>query len=76
MKKRYRITTLPDGFSREALAAFAELGDCELFEINGRLVLIKDRNTPDDREDDVYVEFASFAQLEEWLLGGLDKAHC
>ena len=67
----YKITQLPEGFSKLAIAARNALDDRELFEIDGTLVFT------DDIER--YLEgapcgsfcadeFPSFAALEKWLL--------
>ena len=67
----YKITQLPNGFSKLAIAVRNALDDRDLFEIEGRLVFT------DDIER--YLEgapcgsfcadeFLSFAALEKWLL--------
>lgn len=42
MTRAYKITRLPDGYCKVAVAAWKALGDRELFEIEGRLVFTDD----------------------------------
>jgi len=71
MTRAYKITHLPEGYSKLAIAAWKALNDRELYEIEGALVFT------DDLED--YMEsnsethscadvFDSHAAFEKWLL--------
>ena len=42
MTRAYKITRLPDGYCKVAVAAWKALNDRELFEIEGKLVLTDD----------------------------------
>ena len=42
MTRAYKITRLPDGYCKVAVAAWKALSDRELFEIEGRLVFTDD----------------------------------
>ena len=42
MTRAYKITRLPDGYCKVAVAAWKALGDRELFEIEGKLVFTDD----------------------------------
>ena len=42
MTRAYKITRLPDGYCKVAVAAWKALSDRELFEIEGKLVLTDD----------------------------------
>ena len=42
MTRAYKITRLPDGYCKVAVAAWKALSDRELFEIEGKLVFTDD----------------------------------
>ena len=42
MTRAYKITRLPEGYCKVAVAAWKALGDRELFEIEGKLVFTDD----------------------------------
>ena len=71
----YKITKLPEGFSKLAIAAWKVLDDRELFEIDGTLVFTDDiechlNSAP--RGSFCVDEFPSFAAFEKWLLAAAD----
>lgn len=71
----YKITKLPEGFSKLAIAAWKVLDDRELFEIDGTLVFTDDiasylNGAP--RGSFCADEFSSFAAFESWLLTAAD----
>ena len=74
MTRAYKITRLPEGYSKLAIAAWKSLNDRELFEIEGKLVFTDsledylEGNTPCTYCVD---EFDSHAEFEKWLLDGV-----
>ena len=78
----YKITKLPEGFSKLAIAAWKVLDDRELFEIDGTLVFTDDiesylNGAP--RDSFCANECHSFAAFEKWLLAAADgwrKSNC
>ena len=71
----YKITQIPEGFSKLAIAAWKVLDDRELFEIDGTLVFTDDiesylNGAP--RGSFCADEFHSFAAFEKWLLAAAD----
>ena len=70
MTRAYKITRLPDGYCKVAVAAWKALGDRELFEIEGRLVFTDDLESYmecGDRTAFCADEFDSHAAFEKWL---------
>ena len=74
MTRAYKITRLPEGYSKLAIAAWKALNDRELFEIEGKLVFTDaiEEYLLDESEVhyDVH-EFDSHAAFEKWLLEGI-----
>ena len=71
MTRAYKITRLPDGYCKVAVAAWKALSDRELFEIEGKLVFTDDLEAY--LEDSVGTAcccdvFDSHAAFERWLL--------
>ena len=69
MTRAYKITRLPDGYCKVAVAAWKALGDRELFEIEGRLVFTDDLESYmecGDRTAFCADEFDSHAAFEKW----------
>ena len=74
MTRAYKITRLPDGYCKVAVAAWKALGDRELFEIEGRLVFTDDLESymeGGDRTAFCAGEFDSHAAFEKWLLNAV-----
>ena len=74
MTRAYKITRLPDGYCKVAVAAWKALGDRELFEIEGRLVFTDDLESymeGGDRTAFCADEFDSHAAFEKWLLNAV-----
>lgn len=71
MTRAYKITRLPEGYSKLAIAAWKSLNDRELFEIEGKLVFTDsledylEGNAPHSYCAD---EFDSYGEFEKWLL--------
>ena len=71
MTRAYKITRLPEGYCKLAVAAWKALSDRELFEIEGKLVFTDDLEAYLEEETDVHFcadEFDSNAAFEHWLL--------
>ena len=71
MTRAYKITRLPEGYCKLAVAAWKALSDRELFEIEGKLVFTDDLEAYLEEETDVQFcadEFDSHAAFEKWLL--------
>ena len=71
MTRAYKITRLPDGYCKVAVAAWKAFGDRELFEIEGKLVFTDDLEAYLEEETDVHFcadEFDSHAAFERWFL--------
>ena len=71
MTRAYKITRLPEGYCKLAVAAWKALSDRELFEIEGKLVFTDDLEAYLEEETDVHFcadEFDSHAEFERWLL--------
>ena len=71
MTRAYKITHLPEGYCKMAVAAWKALSDRELFEIEGKLVFTDDLEAYLEEETDVHFcadEFDSHASFERWLL--------
>ena len=71
----YKITKLPEGFSKLAIAAWKVLDDRELFEIDGTLVFTDDLESylnGAPRDSFCANEFHSFAAFDTWLLAAAD----
>ena len=74
MTRAYKITRLPDGYCKVAVAAWKALSDRELFEIEGRLVFTDDLTAyleGGDRTAFCADEFDSHAVFEKWLLNAV-----
>ena len=71
MTRAYKITRLPEGYCKLAVAAWKALSDRELFEIEGKLVFTDDLEAYLEEETNVHFcvdEFDSHAAFEKWLL--------
>ena len=71
MTRAYKITHLPEGYSKLAIAAWKALNDRELFEIEGKLVFtesLEDYLEGNDKVTYCVDEFDSHAEFEKWLL--------
>lgn len=74
MTRAYKITHLPEGYSKLAIAAWNSLSDLELFEIDGKLVFtdgIEEYLLGEGAPGYCVHEFSSHAEFEKWLLGGV-----
>ena len=71
MTRAYKITRLPNDYCTLAVAAWKALSDCELFEIEGKLVFTDDLDAFLEKENPkrfCAYEFDSHAEFERWLL--------
>ena len=71
MTHAYKITHLPEGYSKVAIAAWKALDDRELYEIEGKLVFtdcVEDFMLGNDPTTFCADEFDSHADFERWLL--------
>ena len=71
MTRAYKITHLPEGYSKVAIAAWKALDDRELYEIEGKLVFtdcVEDFMLGNDPTTFCADEFDSHADFERWLL--------
>ena len=71
MTRAYRITRLPEGYCKVAIAVWKALDDHKLFEIDGKLVFTDDLEAyleGGDRTAFCADEFESNAAFEKWLL--------
>lgn len=71
MTRAYKITHLPEGYSKLAIAAWKTLNEYELFEIEGKLVFtdsIEDHLLGNSETICCSHEFNSHAEFEKWLL--------
>lgn len=74
MTRAYKITHLPEGYSKLAIAAWKSLNDRELFEIEGKLVFtdsLEDYLLDNDPTSYCVDEFDSHAEFEKWLLNAV-----
>ena len=74
MTRAYKITRLPEGYSKLAIAAWKSLNDRELFEIEGKLVFtdsLEDYLEGNDKVTYCVDEFGSHAEFEKWLLNAV-----
>ena len=74
MTRAYKITRLPEGYSKLAIAAWKALNDRELFEIEGKLVFtesLEDYLESNDKVTYCVDEFDSQAEFEKWLLNAV-----
>lgn len=74
MTRAYKITYLPEGYSKLAVAAWKSLNDRELFEIEGKLVFtdsLEDYLLGNDPVSYCVDEFDSHAEFEKWLLNAV-----
>ena len=74
MTRAYKITRLPEGYSKLAIAAWKSLNDRELFEIEGKLVFtdsLEDYLLGNDMTCFCVDEFDSHAAFEKWLLNAI-----
>ena len=74
MTRAYKITRLPEGYSKLAIAAWKALNDRELFEIEGKLVFtesLEDYLEGNDKVTYCVDEFDSHAEFEKWLLNAV-----
>jgi len=74
MTRAYKITHLPEGYSKLAIAAWKTLNDRELFEIEGKLVFtdgIDEYLQGEGAPNFCVHEFNSHAEFEKWLLDGI-----
>ena len=74
MTRAYKITRLPEGYSKLAIAAWKSLNDRELFEIEGKLVFtdsLEDYLLDNDTNCYCVDEFDSHADFEKWLLNAV-----
>ena len=74
MTRAYKITRLPDGYCKVAVAAWKALSGRELFEIEGKLVFTDDLESymeGGDRTAFCADEFDSHAAFEKWLLNAV-----
>ena len=74
MTRAYKITHLPEGYCKLAVAAWKALSDCELFEIEGKLVFTDDFDAFIEKENPerfCAYEFDSHAAFERWLLNAV-----
>ncbi|MBQ8617247.1 MAG: hypothetical protein IJ418_06995 [Clostridia bacterium] len=74
MTRAYKITHLPEGYSKLAVAAWKSLNDRELFEIEGKLVFtdsLEDYLLENDTTGYCVDEFDSHAEFEKWLLNAV-----
>ena len=74
MTRAYKITHLPEGYSKLAIAAWKSLNDRELFEIEGKLVFtdsLEDYLEDNDPASYCVDEFDSHAEFEKWLLNAV-----
>ena len=74
MTRAYKITRLPEGYSKLAIAAWKALNDRELFEIEGKLVFtdcLEDYLEGNDPAHYCVDEFNSHADFEKWLLNAV-----
>ena len=74
MTRAYKITRLPEGYSKLAIAAWKALNDRELFEIEGKLVFtdcLEDYLEGNDPARYCVDEFDSHAEFEKWLLNAV-----
>ena len=74
MTRAYKITRLPEGYSKLAIAAWKALNDRELFELEGKLVFtdgIEDYLLDEDMTGHCFHEFDSHAEFEKWLLNAV-----
>lgn len=71
MTRAYKITHLPEGYSKLAIAIWKTLNDRELFEIEGKLVFtdsLEDYLLDNEPLSYCIDEFTSHAEFERWLL--------
>lgn len=71
MPRVYKITRLPEGYCKLAIAAWKSLPDYELFEIEGKLVYTDDIASYLEEETEVMCMtevFDSHFEFERWLL--------
>ena len=71
MTHAYKISRLPSDYCTLAVAAWKALSDCELFEIEGKLVFTDDLDAFLEKENPerfCAYEFDSHAEFERWLL--------
>ena len=74
MTRAYKITHLPEGYSKLAIAAWKVLNDLELFEIEGKLVFtdgLEEYLLGEGAQGYCVHEFSSHAEFEKWLLEGV-----
>ena len=74
MTRAYKITRLPEGYSKLAVAAWKSLNERELFEIEGKLVFtdsLEDYLEGNDTLGYCIDEFDSHAEFEKWLLNSV-----
>lgn len=74
MTRAYKITHLPEGYSKLAVAAWKSLNDRELFEIEGKLVFtdsLEDYLEDNDPAHYCVDKFGSHAEFEKWLLNAV-----
>ena len=78
MTRAYKITRLPEGYSKLAVAAWKSLNERELFEIEGKLVFtdsledyLEDYLEDSDPASYCVNEFGSHAEFEKWLLNAV-----
>ena len=74
MTRAYKITRLPEGYSKLAIAAWKSLNDRELFEIEGKLVFtdsLEDYLLENATTGYCVDEFDSHADFEKWLLNAV-----
>lgn len=71
MPRVYKITRLPEGYCKLAIAAWKSLSDYELYEIEGKLVYTDDIASYLEDETEVMCMtevFDSHFEFERWLL--------
>ena len=74
MTHAYKISRLPKDYCKLAVAAWKALSDCELFEIEGKLVFTDDLDAflkKENPECFCAYEFDSHAAFERWLLNAV-----
>ena len=74
MTRAYKITHLPEGYSKLAIAAWQVLSDLELFEIEGKLVFtdgLEEYLLGEGAPSFCVYEFDSHSEFERWLLNGV-----
>ena len=74
MTRVYKINRLPSDYCTLAVAAWKALSNCELFEIEGKLVFTDDLDAflkKENPECFCAYEFDSHAAFERWLLNAV-----